>query len=169
MEMPVEPQRQKTPLESSATVSRSPRWGTNVGTQRERVPVLIFDQPGPMARQVARHIANLVEERQAVGQNLVLGLPTGSTPIGVYQHLVRMHREEGLDLSNVVTFSLDEYFPMEPESLQSYHRFMRENFLNYVNIPEENIHIPRGDIAKVEVQAYCLTYENEIEKAGGID
>jgi glucosamine-6-phosphate deaminase len=169
MEMPVEPQRQKTPLESSATVSRSPRRGTNVGTQRERVPVLIFDQPGPMARQVARHIANLVEERQAVGQNLVLGLPTGSTPIGVYQHLVRMHREEGLDLSNVVTFSLDEYFPMEPESLQSYHRFMRENFLNYVNIPEENIHIPRGDIAKEEVEAYCLTYEHEIEKAGGID
>jgi glucosamine-6-phosphate deaminase len=169
MEMPVESTRRKTLPEPNASAPRRPRQGTNVGTQRERVPVLIFDQPRPMARQVARHIANLVEERQAVGQNLVLGLPTGSTPIGVYQHLIQMHQEGGLDLSNVVTFNLDEYFPIDPQSLQSYHRFMRENFFNHVNIPDGNIHIPRGDIAKEDVEAYCLTYEHEIEKAGGID
>jgi glucosamine-6-phosphate deaminase len=131
--------------------------------------VLIFEQPASMARQVARHIANLIEERQAVGQNLVLGLPTGSTPIGVYQDLIQMHREDGLSLENVVTFNLDEYFPMEPESLQSYHRFMQENFFNHVDIPDENIHVPRGDIAEEEVETYCLRYEHEIEKAGGID
>jgi glucosamine-6-phosphate deaminase len=141
----------------------------HAGTQRERVPVLIFDQPDQMARQVARHIAGLIEERQAVGANVVLGLPTGSTPIGVYQHLIRMHREQGLDLSNVVTFNLDEYYPMDPGSLQSYHRFMRENFFDHVNIPDENIHIPKGDLPSDEVEAHCFAYEHEIEKAGGLD
>lgn len=122
-----------------------------------------------MSHQVARRIANLIEERQAVDQNLVLGLPTGSTPIGVYQELIRMHREEGLDFSNVITFNLDEYYPMNPESLQSYHRFMEENFFDHVNIPEENIHIPRGDIPRDEVERHCIEYEHAIEKAGGID
>jgi glucosamine-6-phosphate deaminase len=143
--------------------------GAHEGTQRERAPVLIFDAPDAMARQVARRIANLIEERQAVNQTLVLGLPTGSTPIGVYQELIRMHEEEELDFSNVVTFNLDEYYPMDPESLQSYHRFMDENFFNHVNIPEENIHIPRGDIPRAEVERHCIEYEHAIEKAGGID
>jgi glucosamine-6-phosphate deaminase len=142
--------------------------GANKGTQRERVPVLIFDAPDAMSRQVARRIANLIEERQAVNQNLVLGLPTGSTPIGVYQELIRMH-EEGLDFSNVVTFNLDEYYPMDPESLQSYHRFMEKNFFDHVNIPNKNVHIPRGDIPPDEVERHCIEYEHRIEKAGGID
>jgi len=141
----------------------------HTGTQRERVNTLIFDTSNQIAYQVARRIANLIEERQAVGKHVVLGLPTGSTPIGVYQHLIRMHREQGLDFSNVVTFNLDEYFPMEPESLQSYHRFMRENFFNEVNIPDGHIHIPRGDIPPGEVENYCLAYEHAIRKAGGID
>jgi len=143
--------------------------GANEGAQRERAPVLIFDSPTEIARQVARRIANLIEERQAVGQTLVLGLPTGSTPIGVYQELIRMYQEEGLDFSNVVTFNLDEYYPMDPESLQSYHRFMEENFFDHVNVPEEQIHIPRGDIPREEVERHCLEYEHAIEKAGGID
>jgi len=143
--------------------------GAHEGTQRERAPVLIFDAPDAMAHQVARRIANLIEERQAVNQTLVLGLPTGSTPIGVYQELIRMHEEEGLDFSNVVTFNLDEYYPMDPESLQSYHRFMEENFFNHVNVPEENIHIPHGDIPRDDVEHHCIDYEHAIEKAGGID
>jgi len=69
----------------------------------------------------------------------------------------------------VVTFNLDEYSPMDPESLQSYHRFMNENFFNHVNIPEENIHIPRGDMPREAVERYCVEYEHAIEKAGGID
>ena len=168
MEMHVEPERQRVSLERAGAEQRASQ-AANAGTQLERVPALIFDQPGQMARQVARHIANLIEERQAVGKNLVLGLPTGSTPIGVYQHLIQMHQGGGLDFSNVVTFNLDEYFPMEPESLQSYHRFMRENFFDHVNIPERNVHIPHGDLPKEDVEAYCLSYEHEIEKAGGID
>ncbi len=122
-----------------------------------------------MAYQVARRIATLIESHNAVGDRTVLGLPTGSTPIGVYQHLIRMHTEEGLDLSNVVTFNLDEYYPMQPDGLQSYHRFMRENFFDHVNIPEANINIPRGDIPPEELDAYCLRYELDIEKAGGLD
>ena len=139
------------------------------GTQRERLPVLIFESSGAMAYQVARRIANLVQERRAVGKKVVLGLPTGSTPIGVYQHLIRLHREHGLDLSNVITFNLDEYFPMNPDDLQSYHRFMFENFFNHVNIPRENIHIPLGDVAREDVETQALTYEHQIQKAGGID
>ncbi len=139
------------------------------GTQLERVPVLIFDEPATMSKQVAKRIAGLIEEGKTVGKNVVLGLPTGSTPIGVYQGLIRMHREEGLDFSRVVTFNIDEYYPIDPNSLQSYHRFMRENFFDHVNIPEKNIHIPRGDIPQDEVEAYCHMYEHEIEKAGGLD
>ncbi len=139
------------------------------GSQREKIPVLIFDQPGQLSLQVAKRIASLIEERRAAGKQVVLGLPTGSTPIGVYQHLIAMHQHEGLDFSNVVTFNLDEYFPMKPDSLQSYHRFMHENFFDHVNIPKANIHIPRGDIKREEVEEYCLSYEHKIRKAGGID
>ena len=155
--------------EQQQTTRRQPSHAANTGTQRERVPVLIFDLPDQLSRQVARRISNLIEERQAVGKNLVLGLPTGSTPIGVYQNLIRMHREEGLDLSNVETFNLDEYYPMDPESLQSYHRFMWENFFDHVNIPKNQIHIPRGDIPRDGVDAHCYTYERDIEQAGGLD
>ena len=142
---------------------------TGEGAQRERLPVLIYESSSEMAYQVARRIANLVQERRALGQKVVLGLPTGSTPIGVYQHLIRFHREHGLDLSNVVTFNLDEYFPMQPDSLQSYHRFMHENFFDHVNIPREQIHIPRGDVRPEDVETHCLTYEHLIQKAGGLD
>ena len=160
-----------TPAADSTEHNTLTRVGRNAheGTQRERVPVLIFDDPAQIAYQVARHIATLVETRGAVGEAVVLGLPTGSSPIGVYQHLVRMHRDEGLDLSNVITFNLDEYYPLHPESFQSYHRFMRENLFDHVNIPEENIHIPRGDLEPDEVEAYCHGYERAIEHAGGLD
>ncbi|MDA1028794.1 MAG: glucosamine-6-phosphate deaminase [Bacteroidetes bacterium] len=142
---------------------------TAEGSQREKFPVLIFDQPSQLSLQVAKRIASLIEERRAAGKQVVLGLPTGSTPIGVYQHLITMHQKEDLDFSNVVTFNLDEYFPMDPDSLQSYHRFMHENFFDHVNIPKANIHIPRGDIKREEVEEYCLSYEHKIRKAGGLD
>ncbi len=160
--MPFDSRRIDAVIESGAQKSAE-------GAQRERLPVLIFDAPGQMARRVARRIADLVEERRAVGKRLVLGLPTGSTPVGVYRQLAGMHREEGLDLSNVVTFNLDEYYPIDPESLQSYHRFMQENLFDHVNIPEENIHLPRGDVPRAEVEAHCRAYERAIEQAGGID
>ncbi len=139
------------------------------GTQLERVPVLLFDEPAQMALHVARHVAALIASKRADGDAVVLGLPTGSTPIGVYQHLIRMHREEGLDLAHVVSFNIDEYYPMAPEDLQSYHRFMHENFFDHVNIQKENIHIPRGDLPPDQVDAFCQAYEHALEKAGGLD
>lgn len=142
---------------------------TGNATKFERAPVLIFDDPAKMARQVARKIANLIQDRAIAGRMAVLGLPTGSTPIGVYRELVRMHQEEHLDFSNVITFNLDEYYPMKPDALQSYHRFMHENLFNHVNIPKANINIPRGDIPREEVDNQCDEYEWKIKKAGGID
>jgi glucosamine-6-phosphate deaminase len=139
------------------------------GTQRERVPVMIFDTPSLLAHQVARRVASLIESKRAVGEQAVLGLPTGSTPLGVYNELIRMHREEDLDLSNVVAFNLDEYYPIEPESIQSYRRFMRENLFDRVNIPEENIHIPSGTVSRDAVEDHCHAYERAIERAGGLD
>jgi glucosamine-6-phosphate deaminase len=122
-----------------------------------------------IARGVAERIAEVIRTRQAEGQRAVLGLATGSTPVGIYRHLVRMHREEGLDFGHVVTFNLDEYYPMDPESIHSFRRFMWENLFSQVNILPENVHIQRGDIPREEVPAECAAYEAAIRAAGGID
>src|SRR5262245_36760094 len=78
------------------------------------IPCYVFDSHQQLSREVAHTIADVIRERQALGQKAVLGLPTGSTPVGVYRELIRLHREEGLDLSNVVTFNLDEYYGLDP-------------------------------------------------------
>ncbi len=135
----------------------------------ERVPLVITEEPGEIARMLARRIADLIQEKRATGGRAVLGLATGSTPIGIYRELIRMHREEGLDFSDVVTFNLDEYYPMDPESIHSYHRFMWENLFDHINIDPANVHIPRGDIPREEVEAHCRAYEQAIRDAGGID
>jgi len=136
---------------------------------REKVPVVIMDSHEDMAWAIAARIANIIRERNAEGKNAVLGLATGSTPIGVYRELIRLHREEGLDFSRVVTFNLDEYYPMRPDSPHSYVRFMWENFLQDVNIPPENVHIPDGTVSRQELDRYCAGYEEKIRAAGGID
>ncbi|HEX8450448.1 MAG TPA: glucosamine-6-phosphate deaminase [Longimicrobium sp.] len=135
---------------------------------RERVPVVIveYDQ---IANTIARRIAEIVRERNAQGRPAVLGLATGSTPIGIYRELIRLHREEGLDFSNVVSFNLDEYYPMDPESIHSYHRYMRENLFDHINIPQGNAHLPPGNIERARVEEACAEYEDAIRAAGGID
>lgn len=99
----------------------------------------------------------------------MLGLATGSTPCQVYSELVRLHREDGLSFANVVTFNLDEYYPMDPGALQSYHRFMREHLFDHVDLSPENIHIPDGSLPSEEVAAHCREYERAIQETGGID
>src|SRR5688572_17645824 len=110
----------------------------------EKVPVVVVEQYDDIARLVASRIATLIKSKRATGERTVLGLATGSTPIGVYRELIRLHRD-GLDFSDVVTFNLDEYYPMPPSSIHSYHRFMWENLFDHINVQKENVHIPRGD------------------------
>ena len=136
---------------------------------RERIPCRTFPHARDVSKAVAGRVAELVRSRQAEGRRCVLGLATGSTPVGVYNELVRMHQEENLSLHNVVTFNLDEYFPMQSHELQSYVRFMNEHLFDLVDIPREQIHIPDGTIAESDVASYCRRYEDAIGDAGGID
>jgi len=138
-------------------------------TALEKIPVVVVDDHAQLARLVAARIATLVRERQAAGRAAVLGLATGSTPIGVYRELIRLHREEGLSFRNVVTFNLDEYWPMPHESLHSYHRFMWENLFSHVDIDRANVHIPDGTMARETIDGWCDAYEKAIRDAGGID
>jgi len=129
-----------------------------------KIPVVIHPDHTALATAVAQQIADLVRRKP----NAVLGLPTGSTPKGIYKALVKLHRE-GLDLSRVTTFNLDEYYPMKPDAHQSYHRFMHMQLFRHVNIKPENIHIPKGDLPREHVAAHCEEYEAQIKAAGGID
>ncbi|MDE2877579.1 glucosamine-6-phosphate deaminase [Candidatus Palauibacter soopunensis] len=137
--------------------------------RRERVPVRVMPDHDSIAAEVAGRIATLLRERAENGRPAVLGLATGATPVGVYRELIRLHRDEGLDFSNAVAFNLDEYFPMRPGSLHSYHRYMREHLFDHVNIAPEHCHIPRGDVPEAEVEGHCVDYERRIREAGGID
>jgi glucosamine-6-phosphate deaminase len=150
-------------LQASPTIPRAHRVG---GTQ---IPCCVFDSNRDLARYVAQTVAGIIRRKNAAGSPAVLGLPTGSTPVGVYRELIRLHREEGLDFSNVITFNLDEYYGLQPTQLQSYHRWMHEHFFNDVNVPPENIHIPDGTVSPDGVEAYCQQYEDAIRDAGGLD
>lgn len=135
----------------------------------EKIPVKIFNDYKEVSKAVATEIASLIKVKQEQGQMAVLGLATGSTPISVYAELVRMHREEGLSFENVITFNLDEYYPMAPTALQSYVLFMHAHLFDHIDIKPENIHIPDGTIPRDQISDYCSTYDLEIEKAGGLD
>lgn len=135
----------------------------------EKIPTIIYETSDEASNAVAHEIATLIKERAAKNRNAVLGLATGSTPVAVYDELVRLHQEEGLSFKNVITFNLDEYYPMNPDSLQSYFRFMKENLFDLVDIPKDQIHIPDGTLEESEIAAYCQEYEEKIRQAGGID
>ncbi|NLY85679.1 MAG: glucosamine-6-phosphate deaminase [Tissierellia bacterium] len=116
-----------------------------------------------MSKKAAEIFIEAIKEKP----NIILGLATGSTPIGLYKELIRAHKEEGLDFSKVTTFNLDEYIGLSPDHPSSYEYFMREELFNHINIPRENIHIPDGLAENIE--EYCKKYEEMIDKAGGID
>ena len=135
----------------------------------ERIPVKIFADSNAGSVYVARVIADLIQQKNAAGQQCVIGLATGSTPKTLYAELVRMHNEEGLSFKNVLTFNLDQYYPMEADALQSYHYFMRKNLFEHTDIDPANYFLPDGMIPKEKVKEHCLDYEKKIEAAGGID
>jgi glucosamine-6-phosphate deaminase len=135
----------------------------------ERIQTVVIEDFAKLGVVVAERIATLIRAGEADGRRTVLGLATGSTPLDVYRELIRMHRRDGLSFRHVVTFNLDEYFPMDPRSLHSYHRYMWENFFAQIDIDRANVRLPRGDVPEPEIEEECRRYEAAIRQAGGID
>jgi len=140
-----------------------------MNTRFEKIKTEIYSNSHEASKAVASEIASVIKAKQKTKKNCVLGLATGSSPVGVYEELVRMHREEGLSFKNVITFNLDEYYPMQKDSLQSYNRFMNEHLFDRIDINRKNVHIPDGTIPENEIHSYCREFEDKIKKAGGID
>jgi glucosamine-6-phosphate deaminase len=135
----------------------------------ENIGTVVYENSVEASKSVAKEIADLIRQKQEQKQLCILGLATGSSPKSLYAELVRLHKEEGLSFKNVVSFNLDEYYPMEPDSINSYVRFMNELLFNHIDILPENIHIPNGTLAKEVIGDFCNDYESKIEDLGGID
>ena len=135
----------------------------------EKIPCTIFPDLKEGSKYVASIIAQLIRSKQAKNETCVLGLATGSTPKTLYAELVNMHQNEGLSFKNVVTFNLDEYYPIEKDAMQSYNNYMHRLLFNHIDIDPKNIHIPNGSLPKEEIKEHCASYEKEIEEVGGID
>ncbi len=138
-------------------------------TRFEKIHNVVFNDSLKASKIVALEIAELIKKKAKQKKKCILGLATGSSPIDVYEELVRMHKEEGLSFKNVVTFNLDEYYPMEKENTQSYWYFMHEHLFNHIDIPPENINIPSGIIAPEKIEEFCIQYDKKIEQSGGLD
>jgi len=138
-------------------------------TRYEKLPVTVFANQKEASISVAKRIADLVRAKADKGEQAVLGLATGVTPVGVYAELVRLHKEEGLSFKSVITFNLDEYYPMKPNAAQSYVTFMNENLFDHIDIDKANVHIPDGTLNQDDIPAFCLEYERQINALGGID
>ena len=138
-------------------------------TRFEKLHTEVFANVEIGSVSVATEIASIIRSRQEKNEPCVLGLATGSSPIGVYKELIRLHQEEGLSFDNVVTFNLDEYYPMEKGSVNSYYYFMHEHLFDHVDIRPENINIPSGSEPIDNIYSYCSDYEAKIEACGGLD
>ena len=137
--------------------------------QFERISTQVFRDSSTAAKQVAGEIADLIRERNEKGEKTVLGLATGSTPLPVYQELVRLHREENLSFRDVYTFNLDEYYGLTADHPESYNQFMWQRLFSQVDIPKDQVHIPAGTMERSDVYDYCTSYEEKIEALGGLD
>ncbi len=138
-------------------------------TRFEKVAVSVYEDQYIASKAVAKRIAEIIQSKQKSGETTVLGLATGATPINVYKELIRLHKEEGLSFKDVVTFNLDEYYPMKPDAEQSYVTFMNEKLFNHIDIDPENINIPDGTLKEEDVAKFCMEYEAKINSYGGLD
>lgn len=136
---------------------------------KNKTSVKIYADCKDASLYVAQRIADLITKKGSKGEKTILGLATGSSPKQVYQELVRLHKNEGLSFKNVITFNLDEYYPMQPIEEQSYVSFMNKNLFDYIDILPQNINIPDGSIALENIAAYCRQYEQNIANCGGLD
>ena len=128
----------------------------------EKLPVKIWEESKDASIHIARSIALAIRQKQQDGENIVLGLATGSSPIKIYEELVRLHKEENLSFYNVITFNLDEYYPMPPEAKQSYVHFMNEHLFDHVDINPENINIPDGTLSMDEVRTFVMNMKRKL-------
>ena len=156
-----------TSLKNKSIAYKSP--GKFEETRFEKIHNVIFESSQEASLLVAQEIATLIRNKNKAKKSCVLGLATGSSPIKVYEELVRLHKEEGLSFANVITFNLDEYYPMDKSNIQSYFYFMHEHLFNHVDILPTNINIPDGSIDKKDVYQYCVDYEMKIKALGGLD
>ena len=138
-------------------------------TRFEKIHNVIFESSQEASILVAQEIANIIQRKEELNEPCVLGLATGSSPIKVYEELVRLHKEEGLSFANVVTFNLDEYYPMDKNNIQSYWHFMHEHLFDHVDILPQNVNIPDGNVSSEDLQQYCIDYEMKIKDYGGLD
>ena len=143
--------------------------GSSSITRFERIHTEIFEDKKNAEFLIAKEIKKLIEKNNKKNKTTVLGLATGSSPLGVYKILIDFHKNEKLSFKNVVTFNLDEYYGLEKDHKQSYHHFMDENLFNHIDIKRTNINIPDGFIDKKNIDKYCKEYEKKIESLGGID
>ena len=154
-------------VSSSKPVAATPNAALRARqVERTRIPSYVFDSGLELAKYVGQIIMNLIRERQSLGRHAVLGLPTGSTPVGIYRELIRLHEEEGLSFDNVITFNLDEYFGLTPEDGQSFHKWMHDHLFDHIDIRSENIHLPDGRVSAAEADAHCQHYEALIAERG---
>jgi len=143
--------------------------GLTQETSFEKIHNVIFNNSIDGSKAVAREIADLITKKKNKKENCVLGLATGSSPITIYEELVKIHRNEGLSFKNVITFNLDEYYPISIDNKESYHSFMHEHLFDHIDILEENINIPKGNLKENEVKEFCKNYEKKISDVGGLD
>ena len=135
----------------------------------EKVPTHVFASSGEAAKELAREVREIIETKNRAGQPAVLGMATGSTPVPFYRELIRLHKEEGLSFKNVLTFNLDEYYGLNGDHPESYGRFMADQLFDHIDIPKQNIHIPKGTVPGDQVFAHCREYEEAIDAVGGVD
>ncbi len=139
------------------------------GADKERIPTRVFESSEQAVSRIAQYIAHCIRSKTHEEGPFILGLATGSTPKPLYKQLTRLYVEGALSFRNVITFNLDEYYPIEPKDVQSYVHYMHEHFFDHVDIPPENIHVPDGTLPQATIGAYCANYEKLIHDYGGLD
>ena len=143
--------------------------GIDEETRFEKLHTVTFDNSDIASYLIAKEICDLVKSKQEKGKKCVLGFATGSSPLLIYKEIIRIHKEESVSFKNVISFNLDEYYPIKTNDKNSYHHFMHENLFDHLDIPKENINIPSGRVKPENIEKFCSSYEDKIKDCGGID
>ena len=143
--------------------------GIDEETRFEKLHTVTFDNSDIASYLIAKEICDLVKSKQEKGKKCVLGFATGSSPLLIYKEIIRIHKEESVSFKNVISFNLDEYYPIKTNDKNSYDHFMHENLFDHLDIPKENINIPSGRVKPENIEKFCSSYEDKIKDCGGID